>query len=93
MSRHRSRLALLAGLCAGLLCLIPLGILLRSSSTSTSTAHALCALRDDVQSRVTQGNAFLKTHPNGFAGISAPTLKSSIDNSQRTVDALGSLKC
>ncbi len=66
---------------------------LRASRNQASTTQALCSLRADVQKRVSSGNAFLATHPHGFAGISAPTLRSSIDNSQRTVDALSSLIC
>lgn len=58
-----------------------------------SNTHALCSLRADVQKRVTDGQAFLKTHPEGIPGIPAPTLQSSITNSQRTVKALSSLIC
>ena len=64
-----------------------------SSDRSTSTKTALCALRADVQSRVDQGEALLAAHPNGFAGIPAKTIKSSTDNSKRTVKALSSLNC
>ena len=64
-----------------------------SSDRSSSTRHALCALRADVQSRVDQGDALLASHPNGFAGISPATLTSSIGNSKRTVQALSSLSC
>lgn len=65
----------------------------RVSHLVTSTTQALCSLRADVQKRVASTNAFLATHPHGFAGVSGPTLRSSANNSERTVIALSSLVC
>lgn len=55
--------------------------------------QALCSLRADVQKRVDSGRAFLTKHPYGIPGISAPTLQTTVNNSQRTVDALSALVC
>jgi hypothetical protein len=54
---------------------------------------ALCTLRSDLEARVTGARQFLADHPQGVAGISALVLKTSIDNQQRTIDALASLEC
>lgn len=65
----------------------------RVGRLATSTTQALCTLRADVEKRVASGNAFLKAHPHGFAGISGPALRVSINNSERTALALSSLVC
>lgn len=57
------------------------------------TQNTLCVFRSDLQSRVNEGNKFLANHPNGFGGISAATLKISIENEERTLEALGGLSC
>lgn len=62
----------------------------RNQQNNTRT---LCSFRDDLQTRVTSGNAFLKTHPKGIAGIPAATIRVSIQNEQRTLNALRPLVC
>lgn len=70
-----------------------LGLEKSTRANQAANTHALCSLRADVQKRVTAGRSFLRAHPDGIPGISAPTLQASTDNSQRTVDALSSLVC
>jgi hypothetical protein len=65
----------------------------RVSLNQTADTQALCSLRGDVERRVASGTAFLQVHPRGIPGISALTIRSGIDNSRRTVKALGSLVC
>jgi hypothetical protein len=55
--------------------------------------QALCTLRADLRDRITQGNAFLVTHPHGIPGIPANTLRVSIVNQQHTLSALQPLDC
>lgn len=54
---------------------------------------ALCALRGDLTSRVASSREFLKDHPNGFADVPAKTIRDSIDNQMRTINALSVLSC
>jgi hypothetical protein len=63
------------------------------AEVSLSTTHALCTFRNDLATRITSSENFLKTHPDGFAGVPAPVIQNSIDNQQRTLDALSSLHC
>lgn len=60
---------------------------------ATSTNHALCVLRTDLERRVSDSITFLADHPNGIPGISAETIQQSITNQQRTIDALADLEC
>lgn len=69
---------------------------LRSISTSEQanrTTKALCIFRDDIQSRIDQTIKFLAEHPEGFAGVSAATLRNGLDGQRRTVAALSVLDC
>lgn len=75
--------------------LVIFGILLlrrTNHSTSRSTA-ALCALRQDLERRVRDGQAFLITHPEGISWIPAKTLRQSIEGQKRTIRALRSVHC
>lgn len=54
---------------------------------------ALCAYHDDLAKRVAQSQAFIATHPNGFAGISQQTIQVSIDNEKSALLALAPLRC
>lgn len=56
-------------------------------------AEALCTFKTDLQRRVDDGNEFLAKHPNGIPGIPAKTLRTSLDNQQRTISALRGLSC
>lgn len=60
---------------------------------SVTTQHALCTFRDDLTSRVAEGEAYLKAHPKGFAGIPAATIQATLANQKRSVDSLSSLNC
>jgi hypothetical protein len=57
------------------------------------TFQAVCTFRQDLIRRARTGVAFLATHPNGFAGISAATLATTVRNEQRTVASLQALEC
>lgn len=75
--------------------------------TSARNATALCALRTDVQLRVSTTeeqvaatSRFLAEHPNGTPGFSAAAIRASLDGQRsslegqrRTVAALSGLKC
>jgi hypothetical protein len=65
----------------------------RVTSDEYRTTGALCALRADLQTRVTSGESFLKTHPKGFAGISRPVIESSLSGQRHTIRALALLIC
>jgi hypothetical protein len=54
---------------------------------------ALCSLRHDLEDRVKTSEAFLAKHPEGFAGISAATIRSSLAGQRSTVLALHALDC
>lgn len=67
-----------------------------SSQVSTNQSlntKALCDLRDDLQKRVDQGEALLKAHPNGIAGISPAAIRITISGQQSTLSALQILQC
>lgn len=57
------------------------------------TTAALCALRADLQRRVTSSRAFLAAHPNGLAEIPATTIRDGVANEQRTIAALSDIDC
>lgn len=60
---------------------------------TVQTTAALCALRFDLQSRVDQGEEFLKENPNGFRGFSPEAIQQQIDGQKRTIAALSVLPC
>jgi len=60
---------------------------------SARTTHALCALRHDLEIRVSSGESFLKDHPNGIPGIPAKQIRDGIENQKRTIKALSALSC
>lgn len=65
-----------------------------SLSREGKQAHdAICTLKGDLSQRIDQGREFLAKHPKGAFGIPATTIKTSIDNQQRTLDALQPVKC
>lgn len=65
----------------------------RLLSTDHQAHVALCVLRQNLQLKVDKSRGFLHTHPDGFAGISAADIQSSIDDDQATLDALAKLRC
>jgi hypothetical protein len=62
-------------------------------SNQQANTQALCAFRGDIQKRYDAGKAFLRSHPNGFAGLSAATLNVSLTNEASTLKALKPLMC
>lgn len=60
---------------------------------AVTTTGALCALRLDLQSRVDQAETFLKSHPNGFAGLSPEAIQQQVDGQKRTIATLSTLQC
>lgn len=63
------------------------------SARATRAEAALCALRDDTQNRIKQSQDYLNQHPHGAPGIPVAAIKQGITNSQRTIAALGDLRC
>lgn len=63
------------------------------SHNQQSNTNALCSLRSDLQSRVDTANAFLVTHPHGFAGVSGDSIRTTITGQKRTIAALSGLAC
>ena len=61
--------------------------------TSTQNKLALCAFRNDLSQRAAASITFLRTHPQGFAGIPVAVIQQQIDNEQRTIDTLRFLRC
>lgn len=63
------------------------------AAVANSTNHALCVLRGDLEQRVADSVQFLAQNPEGLPGIPPATIQQSIDNQQRTIDALSDLRC
>jgi CHASE1-domain containing sensor protein len=61
--------------------------------TVDSTTTALCALVNDLETRIQTSRAFLKENPDGIPGITPKIIRDGIKNQQRTIDALAPLKC
>lgn len=55
--------------------------------------QAICTLRHDLEHRVAQSYSFLHEHPRGIPGISAGTIRKSIDDQGRTISALAGVSC
>jgi hypothetical protein len=67
---------------------------IRNQSLLGAQTHtAVCALRSDLKVRVANAEAFLVSHPNGFAGVTVKVLRAQISSQQKTILALGSLTC
>lgn len=61
----------------------------RHETAQGKQAHAaLCVFAADLQTRIINGRLFLLAHPDGIQGITAKTIKASIDAEQSTLDAL-----
>jgi hypothetical protein len=75
--------------------LVIFGILLlkRTNHEANQNTRALCALRHDLEQRVSAGGRFLADHPRGIPGVPAKTLRQSIDGQRRTIRALRSVDC
>ena len=60
---------------------------------SARTTHALCALRGDLENRITASTKYLQEHPEGIPGVPVKVIRDGIQNQKRTVRALRSLSC
>jgi hypothetical protein len=70
------------------------GYLLTHKSEEGSETHkAVCALIADLEVRTEGTRRFLDDHPNGIPGIPASTLRESLQNQERTIDALSVVSC
>lgn len=60
---------------------------------SARNTKALCTFRRDLEARAESSEDFLKTHPNGFAGIDAATIRNGLRNQKATIKSLSGLNC
>jgi len=72
-----------------------LGIYVLTDKTDegSETHEAVCALTADLESRTEGTRLFLKDHPHGIPGIPASSLRESLHNQERTIDALSVVSC
>jgi hypothetical protein len=63
------------------------------TTEGTETHDAICALTADLEERTTASKVFLAEHPNGAFGIPASTIRDSVRNQERTIDALSVVSC
>jgi hypothetical protein len=52
------------------------------------THTGVCRLKDDLETRVANSEAFLRDHPDGIPGISAKTIQLGVDGQKRTIRSL-----
>jgi hypothetical protein len=57
------------------------------------TNNALCTLRGDLAQRIASARRFLGNNPEGIPGLPAKSIRESIQNQERTIDALSNLDC
>lgn len=57
------------------------------------TTSGLCALRSDLKHRIASSEEVLASHPDGLLGVSAASIRTSIDGQKRTVKALSVVRC
>lgn len=73
------------------------GYALRESAQRSNENHtalvALCALRHDLDLRISASREFLRIHPQGIDGLTAGLIRQSLQNSERTRDTLNVLDC
>lgn len=55
---------------------------------NTRALDAICALKHDLEQRVSNSQQFLIEHPNGIPGIKAQLIKDNIAQQKRTIDIL-----
>jgi hypothetical protein len=91
-TRDHSYVALLVAILALVISIggnIGLVFFASDASEQGNQAHkGVCALRDDLQQRVTSGEEILRTHPHGVIGISPAVIRSQLENQRRTIRAL-----
>lgn len=66
------------------------GVLIDRNAT---TRNAVCTLRANLEQRVAGSEAFVKDHPEGFAGISAAQIERDIAQQRQTIKALDAVSC
>lgn len=69
------------------------GIALWVWSSARENHDALCALRGDLERRVTTSKKFLEDNPAGIPGVDPAVIQAGIDNQRATVRALSGLSC
>lgn len=69
------------------------GAMAYTYSESQTNHSSLCSFKGDLQTRVVEGESYLKGHPQGVAGVPASTIKESLDNEKRTIESLSDLNC
>lgn len=72
---------------------ITIYVLSLKSNEGAETHAAVCALTADLEARTQSSRDFLHDHPNGIPGIPATTIRESIHNQKRTIDALSVVSC
>lgn len=65
----------------------------QSRRNNAETRRALCALRADLEQRIDGSRDFLRTHPQGAFGVSAASIRVSVEGQERTVAVLSHLSC
>lgn len=60
----------------------------RAAKLGVRTHTGVCRLKDDLQTRVANSEAFLRAHPDGIPGISAKQIQLSVDGQKRTITSL-----
>jgi hypothetical protein len=68
-------------------------VILQVNALAARTTDSLCALRSDLERRVETSRQFLEENPHGIPGITPAYLRTSIENQERTVEALSDLDC
>jgi hypothetical protein len=69
-------------------------VLTHKTNEGTETHEAICALVSDLETRTEDTRAFLRAHPHGIAGLATGAqLRESLRNQERTLSALGVIKC
>jgi hypothetical protein len=68
-------------------------LLTHKSNEGSETHEAICALTSDLESRTQGTRLFLREHPKGIPGIPVSTLRESLQNQERTIDALSVVAC
>jgi hypothetical protein len=68
-------------------------LLTAKSSEGVETHEAICALSADLEARTQASRVFLREHPHGAFGVPAATIRESVENQERSIDALSVVAC
>lgn len=91
-SELRRSVRVLSAATLGLFAVVVIAVILVRADAMQSR-DALCAFRGDLAERVAGSEQFLKEHPDGFAGITAATIRNGLTNQKATVRSLAGLNC